>query len=221
MKTSNKILLALLAVVFAVPFALAVSLKGKISSNQYVSKKFNNVSDNLRSGAIVSAKAVKVVAPRPDLLRCHLKISDKLDYTFYKGSAGDSISVYNANDTLFVTYISANTNANGQSFDVNVNLPAFNSIVADGAVVIIDSVSESLSNLSITLKNNGEIKDGGNYKKEQSQPAAEIQQEQLQPVSQKKKHNNSHLINGIKKTKIIEVSTPPIDVASILIERFL
>ncbi|MEJ7768592.1 MAG: hypothetical protein WKF89_12320, partial [Chitinophagaceae bacterium] len=52
--------------------------------------------------------------------------------------------------------------------DVNVNLPVFKRIIVDGAVVVLHAHPDSLNNVSVTLLNQGEIKDGSKNKEEES-----------------------------------------------------
>ena|SRR5215218_5255738 len=165
MRTSNKILIGLLVVVFSVPFLLATTLKGKMNKGEYtIVKNDNRSGGNTRSGAFTAFKVVKVVAPAPGILTCHLKLSTDMNYKYYQPSKEDSVTVFTANDTLFIKYLHVNTNAEERRdysrTSIRVNLPVLNSLVVDGAVVIIDSLPGSLGNLSVTLKNRGVIQDG-------------------------------------------------------------
>jgi len=176
MRTSNKILLGLLVVVFTVPLLLAASLKSKVAKGEYTVEKFENArNERLVSGSFQSFKVVKVVAPKTDLLTCRFRASDKMDYNYYKQDKKDSVTVSTINDTLVITYIpyeiakEENKDENRdweRSYVVNVNLPALNNLIVDGAVVIIDSFPASPNNISVILKNKGEVKEGGNSKNE-------------------------------------------------------
>ncbi len=165
MRTSNKILLGLLVVVFSVPFLLATTLKSKMNKGEYtIVKNDNRSGGNTRSGAFTAFKVVKVIAPAPDVLTCHLKLSPDMNYKYYQPSKADSVIVFTANDTLFIQYTQIKTNGEERSdyrhTSIRINLPVVNNLVVDGAVVVIDSLPTSLSNLSVTLKNRGMIKDG-------------------------------------------------------------
>src|SRR5438128_12559941 len=102
MKTSNKILLGLLVVVFTVPFLLASYLKSKMKKGEYTVEKYENSGnkENIRSGSFTAFKVVKVVAPVPDLLTCHLKQSVNMNYSYYNDNSKDSVMVFTNNDTL-------------------------------------------------------------------------------------------------------------------------
>lgn len=190
MKTSNKILLGLLIVVFTLPFLLASSLKSKIEKGEYTVEKNENETNggSMHSGSFTAYKVVKVVAPRPELLTCHLKLSDKMDYRYYNGDSKDSIMVFTSNDTLYIKYTIAkvtgekNESREYNSFMINVNLPAFNNLVVDGAVVGIDSLPASSDNISVTLKNRGVIKDASKNREEESakvSPAADVKNDKV------------------------------------------
>ncbi len=170
MKTSNKILLGLLLVVFAVPFILATNIKSKIKKGEYMVKNYENENkDYKRTGSFSAFTVVKVIAPAPDLLRCHLQVSGKMDYTYMNYSGKDSVHVYTSNDTLYIKYVAdVSTNNDQNGFRINVNLPAFNNLVIDGAAVVLDSLPETTGNLSVILKNNGELKDGSKKTQEVS-----------------------------------------------------
>jgi hypothetical protein len=172
MKTSNKILIALLVVVFAAPLLIAATLKGKIKDNIYTVEKSKYYhEENLVSGSFTAYKVVKVIAPRPELLRCILTSSDKMNFTYNKETAKESVMVFTKNDTLFVQYDNKTTKAEKSSngnwnneLTVRVNLPTLNSLVVDGAVVIVDSFQAASGNMSVVIKNRGELKDGSKKK---------------------------------------------------------
>jgi hypothetical protein len=180
MKTSNKILLALLVIIFTVPFLLATSLRSKMKRGEYkVVKNENKKGGNMRSGSFAAYKVVKVVAPSPHFLTCHLKLSDNMNYKYYQQTKEDSVMVFTSNDTLFIKYIAEKGIINQNERNdysptaILVTLPAFNNLVVDGAVVVIDSLPASLGNLSVILKNKGELKDGS---KNREKEIGEVQQ---------------------------------------------
>jgi hypothetical protein len=162
MKTSNKILLGLIIVIFAVPLLLAAALKSKVRKGEYTVEKNKNSREqgNFRSGTFAAYKVVKVVSPNPELLTCKLTLSNKMEYSYYGRSAEDSVEVYAASDTLFIKYLATATNEKSRGYNeklVRVHLPALTNLVVDGASVIIDSLPDS-NNFSVMLKNNGEVK---------------------------------------------------------------
>lgn len=170
MKTSNKLLLGLILVVFAVPLVLATNIKSKIKKGEYTVKNYETENKIYkRSGSFSAFTVVKVIAPAPDLLRCHLQISGKMDYTYTNYSGKDSVHVYTSDDTLYIKYVAdVSTNNDQNGFRINVNLPAFNNLVIDGALVVLDSLPASAGNLSVILQNNGELKDGSKKRREVS-----------------------------------------------------
>lgn len=194
MKTSNKILLCLVVIIFTVPFLLAASLKSKMKKGEYtVVKNENTRSGNTHSGSFTAFKVVKVVAPGPDFLICHLKLSDNMNYKYNLNTKEDSIIIFTSNDTLLIKYVTKKVitdqieirEYNGTA--IYVNLPAFNNLVVDGAVVVIDSLPASSGNLSVILKNKGEIKDGSENREKQSlkeSPAVSMQKEKTLQASE-------------------------------------
>lgn len=163
MKTSNKILIGLLVIVFTIPLLLAYTLKKKIDKGDYTIE-MKNKRDNkyMHNGSIQPFKVVKVIGPRPENLYCKLKLSDKMNYSFYNETS-DSVRIFNSGDTLYVQYNSNLKPEELQKEDgvvVDLNLPAFTSIIVDGASVILDSLISDTTSLSVTLKNKGVIRDG-------------------------------------------------------------
>ena len=231
MKTSNKILLGMVIVVFTVPLLLAAALQSKIKKGIYTVEKNDNSSpEKISSGSFTAAKVVKIVAPNPDLLTCHLKPADTMSYSYYKGESNDSVKVFTSSDTLYIMYIdmqkktTKNGNSNNDNFEINVNLPAFNNVIVDGAQVILDSFAASAGTLSVTLKNKGVIKDGSENKEKsvsKELPAAVIKKEHPVPVSavfrQAAATGNSNIAN--KRISDKEVVT--VDIREYLLYRFL
>jgi hypothetical protein len=163
MKTSNKILIGLLVFIFTVPLLLAYSLKSKVAKGEYTIESKNKGKDKLwRSGSIQPFKVVKVVGPHPENLHCKLKLSNKMDYKFYNETP-DSVRVFNSGDTLYIQCTSTLTPEELHDADgvvVDLNVPAFNSIIVDGASVVLDSLTSDTANLNVILKNKGVIRDG-------------------------------------------------------------
>lgn len=229
MKTSNKILLGLLAVVFTVPLLLAATLQSKIKKNDYTVEKYDNTGpEKFASGSFTAAKVVKVIAPNPELLTCQLKVTDTMSYNYYKGDSNDSLKVFTSNDTLYIMYIAKqkkankNENSNIGHFEINVSLPAFNNVVVDGAEVILDSLADS-SGMSVTLKNKGVIRDGSENKEKsvsKAAPAAVIKKDQIVPaaVSATGKATKD---SDIADKKIVNESLAAIDIREYIIYRFL
>ncbi len=231
MKTSNKILLGLLIIIFAVPFLLATSLKGKMNKGEYTVVK-NERSGNMRSGSFTAFKVVKVVGPGPDFLTCHLKLSDDMNYKYYQHTKEDSVRVFTSNDTLYIKYRADEmvTNQNEQrEYDrkeIHISLPALNNLVVDGAVVVIDSFPASLSNLSVLLKNRGVIKDGTKSKDKESAkviPAADVKRNRDLQVS---KNPEAKVISETDNGSLLTIQTArleilDVDIKYLLISRLL
>lgn len=177
MKTSNKILIGLVITIFAVPLLLAATLKSKMNKGIYTVEK-NYVPGNrgdVRKGTFTTFKVVKVIAPRPEMLVCNLHQSDKMDFTYSNDGTSDSLAVYTQNDTLYIQYLAQPEREDQQErrgfgkIVANINLPIFNRLMVDGAMVIMEASLTDSDSLSVSLKNNAVIKEG-NAKKENTPP---------------------------------------------------
>lgn len=197
MKTSNKILLSLLIIVIVTPLLLATSLKSKMKKGEYTIEKLSNSVDSskIQKGTFASYKVVKVIAPN-GVLTCRLKQSNELRYNYYQENKGDSILVYNNSDTLFIQYATklSKEQLNNGEYDhvsMDVYIPSVDSLVIDGARVVVEFQTPPQNNMSIMILNNGELKDGSKVKKV----------DQSKDVS----YNNSTIIETLKHNKV-EVS---------------
>lgn len=168
MKTSNKILIGLVITIFAVPLLLAATLKSKMNKGIYtVEKNYapGNMGD-IRKGTFTTFNVVKVIAPRPEMLVCNLHQSDKMDFTYSSDGTSDSLAVYTQNDTLYIQYLSQPEKEDQQGqrgfgkIVANINLPLFNRLMVDGAVVVMESSFTDSDSLSVSLKNKAVIKEG-------------------------------------------------------------
>ena len=232
MKTSNKILLVLAVIVFTIPFLLAMTLKNKMKKGEYTVVKYENdrsPNDNTRSGSFTAYKVVKVVAPNPDFFTCRLKLSGNMNYEYFQHSDQDSISVSVSNDTLLIRYMpqvlsKKNEETRFNQTTIHVKLPSFNNLVADGAVVIIDSMPASMGNLTVTLRNRGQIKDGSD--RTQDEPKAWIpSHEQETPLTTattaRVEVTNSAEENNIGSIKKLRLKIPDLNLKDMLIYRLL
>lgn len=212
MKTSNKILLGLLVVVLSVPLMMAATLGGKMKDGKYTVEKFKYFRDvQVTKGSIAPFKAVKVISPKAQYLRCQLHASNEMNFNYSKEAGMDSVLVYNSNDTLFIQYTSLsneNENKNYRNWNnpivVNLNIPAINTLIVDGAVVIIDSFPTSPA-INVSIKNKGEIKDGSkkNIGTEEHEDAG------ISKVRQVKKEKDLHVVEikkaePVKKIEVIQ-----------------
>lgn len=157
MKTSDKILIGLIVILFTVPFLFAYTIKTKIKKGEYTiekSEKIKNV--DYYSGTFTAFKVVKVIGPGPNNLRCRFKLSGDMKYE-YNNYWKEKIQVFNSNDTLVIRYQPSGKELHDQL--VNIKLPTFNTLIVDGASVVLDSVGTN-SNLNVTLKNGGTLSDG-------------------------------------------------------------
>ena len=168
MRTSNKILLGLLILVFTVPFMLALTLSKKIKKGEYTVVQNENIENGeLVKGNFASGKVVKVIAPGPEFLEVKLTATPETKYSYYRRNDADSFAITNINDTIVMQYIGKTKDAKndergwGDRMIIRVNLPVVNTVVVDGAIVILDSFPSTDNNMSVIIRNRGELKDGG------------------------------------------------------------
>jgi hypothetical protein len=221
MKTSNKILLGLLVVVFAVPLLLAASLKSKIKNGIYTVEKRENYRNlKVTNGSFASFKVVKVISPNPKFLRCFLKASNEMNFNYTKENGRDSVLVSTINDTLVIRYISLDTKEEkdserdwNNSIAVKVNLPAFNNLVVDGAVVIIDSFPASSNNMSLVIKNRGELKDASSKEVNKDEDISKT----TVPVKTEKRSYYNAIDKKVEVARNIQVKAMQLDVKELLV----
>lgn len=165
MKTSNKILLGFLIVVFLVPVYVLMSFKSKIKNNEFKVVKggpYNNSSDH--SGTFKSYKVIKLVAPEGKIMKTDLHFSDSLYYTYRNDGVRDSIRVYNQADTLFVEYASVTAEKRDNNFYgsneiyTDVFLPSINHLIIENAeATILSPNSPSGGHVNIEVLGTGLI----------------------------------------------------------------
>lgn len=169
MKTSNKLLVLLIILVFVIPFLVGLSFQKSIRNDDYRLRKFGN--QIIHRGKYKPYKTVMITAPMTDVLTCYLRPSDPdslyYSYTTYHGrESPDSVNVYNSGDTLYIQYVGGkrvtnfeNGRRTGEQIDytkVNVYLymPVFDDIVVETGTIRIDSLGRSAR---VSLTNLGEF----------------------------------------------------------------
>ena len=155
MKTSNKILLGFLILIFLIPAFAVMSFSNKIKNGRYTVESQQGQGSNFRSGNFKPYKVVKFIAPAGRVLKANLQHSDSLFYSYHQMGGGDSIRVYNTGDTLFVHFINPDENE-VVHLSVNLKLPAFDNLVIDNAEVTLGSTGASLnSDLLVEISGTG------------------------------------------------------------------
>ena len=134
MRTSNKILTALLLLVFLAPLLIALDLKNKLGSKEYsLDNRKENGSDygSLRQGTLQPYKVVKITGPffqkvegtpgeLPAIFTCHLRPSATAAYSYGNfGGLRDSLRIYNSGDTLFIKYVNGKDEDTPGAVDAN------------------------------------------------------------------------------------------------------
>ena len=161
MKTSNKILLLFLILVFSVPLITAFILKDKMDREEYTIEKFESSERvKLVTHTLDSVKVLEVTGWQAGLLNCKIKAADSMRYAYNQYNTGDSLTVYQRGDTLFIRHpylVSTRQSSKHSYFDIDVYLPGFDHIIADGATARVDSAAQSQSGFRVTLRNGGNV----------------------------------------------------------------
>ena len=163
MKTSNKILLALLLLIFVLPAWVTYMLQQQIKSNRFTLKSVDYTSAiyDTCHGSLAPFHSIRITAPSHyQSLTCHLIPSDSARYWFtQERSHRDSIAIFNRHDTLCIQYLNRSSAPGYDQFDVYLYVPFFNDLIVDGALVSIDSFPSLNHRLSVTLEHGGQIMD--------------------------------------------------------------
>lgn len=171
MKTSNKILLAFLIIVFATPVFIFMSFRTKIKKGEFtVTETYNNKYSH--TGVVAPFKVVKVEGlGTPGVLSCHLIPADSSWYAYNNYSNTDSIKVEQQGDTLVLKYIDGDVQVNNGTvvrteqihLKIDLYAPVLNNIVVDGASVHLDTVNAFLAGeMHFDLRNNAHLSLGTN-----------------------------------------------------------
>ena len=167
MKTSNKLLMLLLALLFLIPLMMVMGFKAAIKNNQYTVKNMYG----LHIPDFKYLKPFKVIKLNGGLqqdkqLKCNIRYGDKYGYKFNNYDPGlleegrsDSCNISMAGDTLVISY-GARTNEalkkNNYYYgvEVAVTIPETMPIVASAAMVNVDSSTSRFSSLHFSLTDN-------------------------------------------------------------------
>lgn len=166
MKTSNKILLGLVAFVFLSPLVMAKILKGVVERNEYVVEKVPEAQDEPAESFKMPAGKYSVVkfTGTPAYVHFHLRWRDSASfgYLYNTDHKSDRPDLICANDTLFVNYkVIPDSVVTGNSREyiyqqrqLSMNVTnEVQSIVSEGPHVTIDEPVVLMNPLMISLRN--------------------------------------------------------------------
>lgn len=175
MKTSNKLLMLLLVLLFSIPLVMIMGWKAAIKENRYVVKNINGTNGNAfkETGRF---KAIKMNGglQRDKPLKCDIRYGDKYGYAFknydpqiFEEGRSDSCTVALAGDTLVINYnIKTNEALKANNYyygvGVEITIPETIPIVANAAMVNLDSSAARFSSLNFVLANKAELNINGN-----------------------------------------------------------
>ncbi|WP_346236270.1 hypothetical protein ABDK00_016305 [Niabella insulamsoli] len=170
MKTSNKLLLLLIAIVFAIPLIMVMAFKKAIKEDRYIVKNRFGMEDV----AFKTLKPFRVVkldgGPIANQLRCNIKTGKDYAYKFVNYNAArseegrsDSCNINFIKDTLVITYNTKTNEAlkaanyyNGVELDLII--PQEVAVIAERAKVIINTIKgDSPKNMAIDLAKEAEL----------------------------------------------------------------
>jgi hypothetical protein len=146
MKTSVKILLGLVLVIFMIPtvflMALNYGAKGK-NGKDFAPNRTEETSWNRID--LGPSRYIKIASPSQEVLECKLIPTDKPHYMVspYGQGGNDSVSIRQQSDTLFVTYIDVLDGVESNSIRYHRNIELFvgdwQQLEINGATVTLDS----------------------------------------------------------------------------------
>jgi hypothetical protein len=184
MKTSNKLLLAFLLLVFIMPLLMAVTLKNKIKNKEYVDLRSEDINSHvgIYQGSFSPYKVLKLVSPVKGVFTCRLHPSKTAHYyysRYYPGARPkDSVRIYNSSDTLYMEYTpypdsviqdgSNNESPMYFNIELNADLPSLEKLEIQGATATIDSLPDYLPLMEIILSDHAQLKIGEGGSKEES-----------------------------------------------------
>ncbi|MFT3903786.1 MAG: hypothetical protein QM727_11480 [Niabella sp.] len=176
MKTSNKLLIALLVLVLVIPLLIMLSFKKAIQSDKYVVK--NYYGDNVMPFRNLKPfHAAKLDGAMPDLLKCNIKHGDQYAYKFQgfvrdENDKADSCKISYIGDTLVITYhlksIEEPNTSHSYSYGntIDLTLPETVPVIAKGATIYIDSSSVMNNPMNFKLSDNAVLNISGGIKTE-------------------------------------------------------
>lgn len=135
MKTSNKLLIGLAAILFAVPLMLMYSFSNKIKNRDFVVKEAR-WAEGHKSLAINNAPVVVVSSPGKRFIDCTLHQSDSIYYEYYNMVDSDSLYVGSKSDSLVFRLTEKGKPLEERTgSNLHLYLPLKGKLVLDGAIL--------------------------------------------------------------------------------------
>jgi hypothetical protein len=171
MKTSNKLLIGLVLLLFSLPLILMMGFKAAVKNNHYVvrSNTGYEVSEPKEVKAFTAIKLNGVPYNDEFGLKTNIKYGDKFSY-FIKNydmdnpekGRTDNLRVSLAGDTLVVDYsFKAVVKVNEPSFfygvEIDITLPRAVPVIASGTTIAIDSSAVALGAMNFQLANQASL----------------------------------------------------------------
>lgn len=171
MKTSNKLLIALVLLVFSFPLILMMGFKSAIKADRYIVKNNNGyeVSEPQNVKSFTAIKLNGIPSDRNFGLKTHIKYGDKFNYIIRNYDAAnpedgrtDSCRISWAGDTLVIDYnLKAFKKINESNYfygvDIDITVPHAVPVIANAAAVKIDSSAVVLGPMSFQLSNEASL----------------------------------------------------------------
>ncbi len=171
MKTSNKLLLALVLLIFSFPLILMMGFKSALKHNRYIVKSDNGyqVSAPHNVKPFTAIKLNGMPLNNNSGLKTYIKRGDQFNYHIRNYNAADpeqgrtdSCRISWAGDTLVVDYHLKEPNTkSGSSFfygvEIDITIPRAVPVIARGAAITIDSSTAALGAMSFLLSNEASL----------------------------------------------------------------
>ncbi len=152
MKTSNKILLILLANLLLIPAALMLALSAKVQSGNYVIGMTEHEKQARALKPITNADFVKISAPEGAKLECTIHYSDSVYYRKY-GSNENSLQVERNGDTLHFSVNKKSGETEQGDIYLDLFIPFRGLLMLDGANARLEKVEED-ADIRVQADNN-------------------------------------------------------------------
>ena len=157
MKTSNKLLLGLAAILYAVPLMLMYSFSNKIKNKDFIVRE-SKWAEGHKSRAINNAPVVVVSSPGQRFIDCTLHQSDSVYYEYYNTVDTDSLYVGNKSDSLVFRLTEKGKPFTDERTGSNLHiyLPLRGKLVLDGATLSFEK-GQSPDLSDIIMINNAKL----------------------------------------------------------------
>ncbi|TXH58171.1 MAG: hypothetical protein E6Q89_03715 [Bacteroidia bacterium] len=178
MKTSNRLLIILLAIVLTLPFIAALNLRNKFKKNEFYVNKTDGALQPLRPFKVVEVDNTVGIGG----LSCELVFGNTIGYSLVDIAKNnieiDSLQVFYKGDTLVFKRVDPNylNNINEQRFYspiiITLYMPNHINVIAKNATINMNTITPLLSadSIKFNLSNNAQFNLNNQYTPENKNP---------------------------------------------------